>query len=142
VKKILVLEGEAYGQAARDGAPLRARRLQKFGSLELLQILNDQPPYWFVMLRSFDPKRDLAPGLIDRSRGNVWRFLDLERAKAKFGELSALPWCLADEQKRQESREKQRQAFANVRIPFAKKSANADHGIGSRNLDFAVKLAG
>jgi hypothetical protein len=63
VRKILVLEGEAYGQAAPDGGPLRARRLEKFGRLELLQILNDQPPYWFVMIRNFDPKRDLAPGM-------------------------------------------------------------------------------
>jgi hypothetical protein len=126
VKKTLVLEGEAYGQAAHDGGPLRVRRLQKFGRLELLQILNDQPAWWFVMLRSFDPKRDLAPGLIDPARGNVWRFLDLERAKARFDELSAIPWCLADEQKRQKQRGLAREHILKVRTPFPKKLRNPD----------------
>jgi hypothetical protein len=127
VKKILVLEGEAYGHVARDGGPLRTRRLQKFGRLELLHVLNDQPPYWFVMLRGFDPKRDLAPGLIDPSRGNVWRFLDLECAKTKLAELAITPWCRADEQKRRELSEKKKQAFEKVRIPFAKGSENRNH---------------
>jgi hypothetical protein len=135
VRKILVLEGEAYGQAAPDGGPLRARRLEKFGRLELLQILNDQPPYWFVMIRNFDPQRDVASGmkgdsngprrqghLIDPSKNGNWRFTDLQMAKAKFAQLSALPWAIADEVKRQELRDKKRQAIAKVRIPFPKKA--------------------
>jgi hypothetical protein len=48
--------------------------------------------------------------------------LDLGMAKAKFSELSALPWCVRDEAKRQELRDKKRQALAKVRIPFPKKS--------------------
>jgi hypothetical protein len=122
VKKTLVLEGEAYGQAAPDGAPLRGRRLEKFGKIELLQNTNDPPSYWFVVIRNFDPKRDLAPVVIDPVKSNVWRFLDFGRAKTKFAELSALPWCLADEQKRQELRDKKRQAIAKVRIPFPRES--------------------
>jgi hypothetical protein len=82
----------------------RARRLQKFGRVELLQILDDQPPYWFVTIRNFNPKPDVAPGLIDPVKGNVWRFLDLERAEARLEELSALPWCLADEARVQKTR--------------------------------------
>lgn len=134
VRKILVLEGEAYGQAAPDGGPLRARRLEKFGRLELLQILNDQPPYWFVMIRNFDPQRDVAPGmkghssgprrqgrLIDPSKNGNWRFTDVGMAKAKFTELSALPWCLADEQKRQERRLKATQRILAAGLPFPKK---------------------
>jgi hypothetical protein len=135
VRKILVLEGEAYGQAAPDGGPLRARRLEKFGRLELLQILNDQPPYWFVMIRNFDSKRDLAPGmkgdssgprrqeqLIAPSKNGNWRFTDLEMAKAKFALLSVLPWAIADEAKRQELREKQKQRILAAGLPFPKKT--------------------
>lgn len=135
MRKILVLEGEAYGQAAPDGGPLRARRLEKFGRLELLQILNDQPPYWFVLIRNFDPKRDWAPGtkgdlsgprrqehLIDPSKNGNWRFTDLGTATAKFAQLSALPWCVADEQMRQQLREKQKQRILAAGLPFPKKT--------------------
>jgi hypothetical protein len=121
VKKTLQLDGESCGQAAPDGGPLRGRRLEKFGKVELLQIINDPPSYWFVMIRNFDPKPDLAPGRIDPAKSNVWRFLDFGRAKAKFRELSALPWCLADEQKRQELREKQKQRILAAGLPFPKK---------------------
>ena len=121
VKKTLQLDGETCGQAAPDGGPLRGRRLEKFGKVELLQITNDPPSYWFVTIRNFDPKRDLGPVLIDPAKSNVWRFLDFGCAKAKFGELSALPWCLADEQKRQERRLKSTQRILAAGLPFPKK---------------------
>lgn len=78
------------------------------------------------MLRNFDPKRDLGPGSIDPARGNVWRFLDLEGAKARFDELSVLSWCLADEQKRQKQRGLAREHILKVRTPFAKKLRTKD----------------
>jgi hypothetical protein len=126
VRKTLVLEGEAYGQAAPDGGPLRARRLEKFGRLELLQITNDPPSYWFVMIRNFDPKSDVASEFIDPAKSSVWRFLDFRRAKTKFAELSALPWAIADEQKRQERRLKSTQRILAAGLPFPKKSKAPD----------------
>ena len=59
MKRVLVLDrgplAEQYGQAAPDGGPLRCRRMQQAGRLELVQVLNDQPSYWFVLIRNFDP---------------------------------------------------------------------------------------
>jgi hypothetical protein len=43
-----------------------------------------------------------------------------------FGELSALPWCLGDEQKRQERRLKSTQRILAAGLPFPKKSKAPD----------------
>lgn len=131
MKKILVFNkgalGEQYGQAAPDGSPLRARRLQQGGRLELVQIVNDQPPYWFVLIRNFDQsgtgKDRLALKGITTPWGNgVWRFLDFEQAKRKFSELSALPIFAAEALKAQKSREEKRQRILKAGTAFLKKS--------------------
>ena len=71
---------------------------------------------------TFDGLGLVGAGLIDPAKGAAWRLSDLGGAKAKFKELSALPWCLADEEKRQELREKQKQRLLKVYTPFPKKS--------------------
>jgi hypothetical protein len=85
MKRILVCDKgdlrEWYGHAARDGGPLRLRRLEQAGRLELVQIVNDPPPYWFVLIRNFDQSSDskdrraLAPVASGWSGNGVWRFL-------------------------------------------------------------------
>jgi hypothetical protein len=111
--------------------------MSKCGRVELLQITNDAPPYWFVMIRNFNPDRDIAPGetsvrtgreypLIDRYKHPVWRFLKLDEAKARFVQLSALPWCVEDEAKRQNQREKSKERLLRAGVPFQKKSETPD----------------
>src|SRR5258708_7129846 len=60
MKKILTLS-EDYGA-------LRCYRMEQAGRLELLRVLNDPPPYWFVMIRNFNrsdngPDRTALKGL-------------------------------------------------------------------------------
>jgi hypothetical protein len=78
MKRILVCDKgdlrEWYGHAAPDGGPLRLRRLEQAGRLELVQIVNDPPPYWFVLIRNFDGSpigkdRQTACDRFFRSRG-------------------------------------------------------------------------
>jgi hypothetical protein len=113
MKRRLNLDGEAYGD-------LRARRMEITGRVELLQVLNDPPPYWLVIIRSFEPKRDTGQG-IDPQKANVWRFLSLEEARIKFLELKALPWCRQDEEKIRVRRQKATERLLKVSTPFKKK---------------------
>ena len=123
VKKILILDkgqpGEWYG-------PLRCRRLEKCGRLELLQITNDPPPYWLVMIRNFDmsdsgPDRKALKGLTTPWGNGVWRFLDFKLATAKFEQFSQLPIFIAEEEKRQRRREELAQRIKQVSVPFPSK---------------------
>jgi hypothetical protein len=128
MKKILVFDkgtlGEWYGQSSPEGGPLRARRLEQAGRLELVQVTNDPPPYWLVLIRNFNQ----APNSVDRQAiggppyGNgVWRFLGFENAKAKFLELSALPIFVQEYAKAQKSREEKRERIKKAGTPFQKK---------------------
>jgi hypothetical protein len=130
VKKILVADKgslkEWYGEAAPDGGPLRLRRLDRAGRLELVQITNDPPPYWFVLIRNFDMSAESADrkalaGLTTPFGNGVWRFLDFEKAKAKFAELRALPIFVRERDRAEKIREKRAERLAGVRIPFPKK---------------------
>jgi hypothetical protein len=125
MKKILVCNKgmlkEWYGQAAPDGGPLRLRRLAQAGRLELLQITNDPPPYWFVMIRYFDmseksaDRKALACFTTSFLGNGVWRFLEFEKARTKFVELSTLPIFVAEALKARETREKLAQRMKEVR---------------------------
>jgi hypothetical protein len=64
--------------------------------------------------------------LIDPYKHPVWRFLKLDEAKARFVRVSALPWCVEDEAKRQKTREKAKERLLKVRVPFPKKSETPD----------------
>ena len=90
---------------------LRVRRLKVSGRIWLVQVFNDPPPYWFVMIKGFEvrPKgRDhllVELGLVhpDTQVGN-WRFTSRSAAKAKFEQLSALPLYQAEEEKAKRAR--------------------------------------
>lgn len=118
MKRVLVLDkgaaGEWYGQAAPDGSPLRCYRLEQAGRLELLRVLNDPPPYWFVLIRNFDQSetrtdRTALQGLTTSWGNGVWRFLDEGTAKAKFEQLASLPIFHAERARCLEIRNKKRQ---------------------------------
>ena len=66
---------------------LTVKRIAQSGRLWLVRVINDPPPYWFVMIRNFDPTRDKASGA--KSMG-VWRFVDESDAIAKFNKLRTL----------------------------------------------------
>jgi len=115
MKRILTLDkgqsGEWYGQASPEGEALRCRRLKQCGRLELLQITNDAPPYWFVMIRNFNQSetgsdRKALKGLTTPWGNGVWRFQNINAARTKFEQLSQLPLFVAEEQKRQDTRAK------------------------------------
>lgn len=130
MKRILIFKGalgEQYGQAASEGSPLRARRLQQAGRLELVQIVNDQPPYWLVLIRNFDQSEQGADrralnGFSTPWGNGAWRFLDFEPAKAKFAQLERLPIFVAERVKAEESRLKATQRLLAAASPFPKKS--------------------
>jgi hypothetical protein len=131
MKRILIFDkgdlGQWYGQAAPDGSPLRARRLEQAGRLEFVQIVNDQPPHWFVLIRNFDQSehgtdRQALKGLTTPWGNGVWRFLDFEKAKAKFKQLAALPIFVRERKKAEELREKRKQHALTAFLPFPKKS--------------------
>ena len=128
MKRILVFDkgalGEWYGTAAPDGGPLRARRLEQVGRLEFVQVTNDPPPYWFVLIRNFNQ----APNGTDRQAiggapyGNgVWRFTEFEKAKAKFLELSALPIFVAERARAQKQRAESAERLRKIGTSFPKK---------------------
>jgi hypothetical protein len=66
---------------------LTVKRIAQSGRLWLVRVVNDPPPYWFVMIKGFDPTRDRASGT--KSMG-VWRFVDESDALAKFNKLRPL----------------------------------------------------
>jgi hypothetical protein len=45
MKKTLLLNNEQYSD-------LKCYRMEQAGRLELLRVLNDQPPYWLVMIET------------------------------------------------------------------------------------------
>jgi len=63
---------------------LTAKRIEQSGRLWLVRVCNDPPPYWLVMIRGFNRKREKASGATSIG---VWRFTDKVAAKAKFDEL-------------------------------------------------------
>jgi hypothetical protein len=70
---------------------LTARRIAQSGRLWLVRVVSEeripvQYPYWFVIIRNFNLKRDYVCGA--KSIG-VWRFGHKEQAFAKFEELRA-----------------------------------------------------
>jgi hypothetical protein len=100
VKQFITLP-EMYGD-------LQARRIGKFGRVELLRIINDGAPYWFVRVTGFDETRD-RPRLENcgsRFGNGYWRFLYLDEAQAKFKELTGQPESLKEEERASELRRK------------------------------------
>ena len=98
MKKILTFDKGALSEWYGD---LRCYRLEQAGRLELLRVLNDPPPYWFVMIRNFDqsptgPDRLALKGLTTPWGNGVWRFLDEGKARAKIEQFSQLPIFLAE----------------------------------------------
>jgi hypothetical protein len=53
----------------------------------MYKVINDPPPYWFVIIKNFDLEKDKASGA--KSIGS-WRFQDEADALAKFEELLPL----------------------------------------------------
>jgi hypothetical protein len=130
MKKVLILDkgalAEWYGQAAPDGSALRCRRLLQCGRLELLQVTNDPPSYWFVMIRNFDQRdqgkdRKALKGLTTPWGNGVWRFLDLKKARAKFDKLAKLPIFVTEAQEFQRRRDKARERILKAGTAFKKK---------------------
>jgi hypothetical protein len=111
-----------------NGGPLRLRRLEQAGRLELVQITSDPPPYWFVLIRNFDQSSDgedrraLAPVASGWLGNGVWRFQDFAKARTRFEEFKALPLFVEEAKKAQARREESKERLARVRIPFPKKS--------------------
>jgi hypothetical protein len=70
---------------------LRVQRLRQSGRIVLYRVMIDPPPYWFVLIRGFDPNRDIAPGIIDPHKVPTWRFVSFADAEAKFEQLRAWP---------------------------------------------------
>jgi hypothetical protein len=74
---------------------IRARRIKQSGRLWLVRVVNDFDkkeggtfkPYWFVLIKGFDPIRDKASG--GTSIG-VWGFGYEDQASSKFAELEPL----------------------------------------------------
>jgi hypothetical protein len=74
---------------------IRARRIKHTGRLWLVRVVSDPDkreggpfkPYWFVLVKGFDPVKDKASG--GTSIG-VWRFGYEDEALAKFEELAPL----------------------------------------------------
>jgi hypothetical protein len=131
MKRILVCDKadlrEWYGQAARDGGPLRLRRLEQAGRLALVQIVNDPPPYWFVLIRNFDQSpngkdRQALAGVTNAWGNGVWRFLDFAKARSRFEAFKALPIFVEEAKNAQKQREEKKERLARLGISFAKKS--------------------
>jgi hypothetical protein len=69
---------------------LRARRLEVFGRLELLQVFNDPPAYWLIRLYGKERSYD-AQYWDHKDTGLCRRFTGFEAARAKFKELCSRP---------------------------------------------------
>jgi hypothetical protein len=131
MKRILVCDRgdlkEWYGQAAADGGQLRLRWLEQAGRLELVQVTNDPPPYWFVLIRNFDQSpigkdRQALAGLTSASGNGVWRFQDFAKARTQFELFKALPIFVEEAKKAQKHREEKKERLARLGISFPKKS--------------------
>jgi hypothetical protein len=74
---------------------IRARRIKQSGRLWLVRVVSDPDkreggtfkPYWFVLIKGFDPLRDKASGATSIG---VWRFGYEDEACAKYAELEPL----------------------------------------------------
>jgi hypothetical protein len=124
MRKILVCD---KGELGNWYSGLRLHRLAKAGRLELVKIVNDPPPYWFVMIRNFDqsdhgPDRKALEGITTPWGNGDWRFLDFEKAKAKFEQLERLPIFAAEALAAQKLRDKRKQHMLQVRIPLPAES--------------------
>lgn len=118
MKKVLVLNRGALGE---QYGGLRCSRLEQAGRLELVRVLNDPPPYWFVLIRSFDQSengadRKALKGLTTPWGNGVWRFLEFEKAKAKFEQVSPLPIFLAERARYLERRAKSAERLKKVGV--------------------------
>jgi hypothetical protein len=85
--KINITMAKQYFKLTGYYEGLTAKRVAQSGRLWLVRIVNDPPPYWFVMIKNFDLTRDKASGA--KSMG-VWRFTGEADALAKFNELRPL----------------------------------------------------
>jgi hypothetical protein len=130
MKRILVCDKgdlrEWYGQADPDGAPLRLRRLEQAGRLELVQVTNDPPPYWLVLIRNFDTSpdgkdRQALAGLTTAWGNGVWRFLDFAKAEARFEQFKMLALFVEEAKRAQKHREEKKERILRAGIPFPKK---------------------
>jgi hypothetical protein len=68
---------------------IQARREKVFGRLELLRVLHDRPPYWFIRLQGHRAHDDKYWDGNDT--GLCWRFAHREPALGKFEELCSHP---------------------------------------------------
>lgn len=103
---------------------LTAKRIKQSGRLWLVRVVNDPPPYYFVIIRNFDMHRDKASGA--KSIG-VWRFIDPQDADAKFEELRPLYPPYVPSAKQIAARE----ALRHIKSPIiqARKNLNASESI-------------
>jgi len=118
MKQFLTLSGSYDG--------LKVRRLQKFGRVELLRVI-EESPYWFVRIAGFNEKRDRSRMVRCGSEfGNgYFRFCHFDQAKGKFAELKAQPESEREEREQQISRDKKRERALILRqsgklTPFQK----------------------
>lgn len=78
---------------------LKARRIRKFGRVELLRIINDGAPYWFVRLSGYTEKDRPRFKAAGSEFGNgYWRFVRLNDAEEKFKEFAAQPDSVKEEE--------------------------------------------
>jgi hypothetical protein len=117
MKTFFRLPEKAFGGAY---AGLKARRLKQVGRLVLYQIVDDPPAYWMIWIKGFNPKKDIAPGLIHPDKIPVWRFTDIDSAKAKFADLAKLPTFLAEEEKAAKLRVSAKQRILSGAVPLLK----------------------
>lgn len=92
---------------------LQARRIRKFGRVELLRIFNDGPPYWFVRIAGFNETRDRPRSKRCGSEfGNgYWRFVRLNEAEEKFNQFAMEPESIKEQRQASALREKQKQVM-------------------------------
>jgi hypothetical protein len=114
MKKTLLLNNDQY-----DG--LKCHRMAQAGRLELLRVVNDPPSYWLVMIRNFNPApsgpdRQALEGLTTAWGNGVWRYLDEERARAKFEQLANLPIYALEREKVLKLRERQRERIKSGKM--------------------------
>ena len=102
----------------------RCRRVEVFGRLELLRAFFDGPAFWMIRLRGRTPEdRPILEKATGSKFGNGhWRFVDEKSARAKFSQLCSLPEYVSDEEKRQKTLDRRREAFLKVKVSIQPKS--------------------
>jgi hypothetical protein len=89
-----------------------------------------------ILIRAFDQSengsdRKALKGLTTSWGKGVWRFLDAEKAKAKFAELSALPIFVEERARAMERRQKAKERLLAAGMtgqPFQKRLIGAPDG--------------